>query len=160
MAARRLAGRLSLRDTLARNLATINMYAAAAGKPAQVLQASLVQKPKRAYAKRTASAQTEASVLTAIRDYLRLHRDVAFCWRMQSGVFVDGERMIRVGFKGLPDLIGMLRYTGRLFAIEVKRPGGKATPEQHEVLDWVRKQGGLAGVASSIEEAIVIVEGR
>ena len=158
MRRRTIPGREDLRTTLARNMAQINMLAAAAGKEPQVLHASLTQKPKRAYAPRQRPDITEAQVLKSIMPALRLHNAVALAWRMQSGVFTEGERMIRVGFRGLPDLVFMLRG-GRFGVIEVKRPGGKATPEQIEVLKWVRDQGGLAGVATSIEEAIAIVEG-
>jgi hypothetical protein len=42
--------------------------------------------------------------------------------------------------------------TGRFLAIEVKRPGGKPTPEQLQFIDTINQAGGLAFVAHSIEE--------
>jgi hypothetical protein len=42
--------------------------------------------------------------------------------------------------------------TGRFLAIEVKRPGGKATQEQQQFIDTINAAGGLAFVAHSIEE--------
>jgi hypothetical protein len=42
--------------------------------------------------------------------------------------------------------------TGRFLAIEVKRPGGKATPEQQQFIDTINQAGGLAFVARSVEE--------
>ena len=46
-------------------------------------------------------------------------------------------------------------YTG----IEVKSRTGRATPEQLAFIDTVRRAGGRAGVARSVEEAKRIVEG-
>jgi hypothetical protein len=45
-----------------------------------------------------------------------------------------------------------LPKTGRFLAIEVKRPGGKPTPEQQQFMDMINQAGGLAFVAHSIEE--------
>ena len=59
---------------------------------------------------------------------------------------------------GTPDVIGV--YRGRAFAIEVKRPGGKATPLQlHELSQWAAA-GAVAGVATSVEEAEGLLDVR
>jgi hypothetical protein len=50
------------------------------------------------------------------------------------------------------DIIGCRLKTGRFLAIEVKRPGGKPTPEQQQFIDTINHAGGLAFVARSIEE--------
>jgi hypothetical protein len=42
--------------------------------------------------------------------------------------------------------------TGRFLAIEVKRPGNKASPEQQQFIDTINEAGGLAFVARSVEE--------
>ncbi len=53
--------------------------------------------------------------------------------------------------KGMADLHGMLP-DGRYFALEVKRPGEKATPEQQAFLAVVRAGGGIAAVVRGFEE--------
>lgn len=77
----------------------------------------------------------------------------------------DG-RVIRFGLAnpGGADLIGwqplvitrehMGMSLARFIACEVKRPGGKPTPEQFAFLDAVRRAGGLAVVAHSEQELI------
>ncbi len=57
---------------------------------------------------------------------------------------------------GTPDLIGVLR--GVSFAIEVKRPGQSATLLQtHELEQW-GLQGWAVGVATSVQEALDIID--
>lgn len=65
------------------------------------------------------------------------------------------------GQRGMADICGKLK-DGRKFAIEVKRPEKRnnVTAEQMEFLDDYIKRGDLAGVATSVEEAFAIVEGR
>lgn len=60
---------------------------------------------------------------------------------------------------GLPDLVGC--KDGHFFGIEVKVPGREhtLTPRQAAALEEIRKHGGLAGVAVSIEDAQEIVDG-
>src|SRR3990167_7798940 len=60
--------------------------------------------------------------------------------------------------RGEPDLIGCLR--GQAFAVEIKRPGGRATKLQaHRLAAWTRA-GARAGVAHTVEEAVDIVTGQ
>jgi hypothetical protein len=54
--------------------------------------------------------------------------------------------------RGVSDIIGCIPKTGRFLAIEVKRPGGKPTPEQQQFIDTINAAGGLAFVARSVEE--------
>lgn len=75
----------------------------------------------------------------------------------------DGKpsRFMRSCRRGRVDLDGFTR-DGRVIAIEVKRPQTRTnlTIEQTEYLDAVRAAGGVAGVATSVEEAVAIVEGK
>lgn len=57
---------------------------------------------------------------------------------------------------GSSDLIGYTA-TGRFIAIEVKTPTGRATDEQLAFIEAVRKVGGIAFIAHSVEEAIALV---
>ncbi|ULG73188.1 VRR-NUC domain-containing protein [Macrococcus brunensis] len=52
---------------------------------------------------------------------------------------------------GVPDIIACVN--GRFVAVEVKRPkGGIVSPLQHENIDWINRTGGVALVATSIDE--------
>lgn len=67
----------------------------------------------------------------------------------------------KAGQKGMADICGKLK-DGRRFAIEVKRKTErkKLSVEQREFLEDYIKRGDLAGVATSVEEAFAIVEGK
>lgn len=54
--------------------------------------------------------------------------------------------------KGISDILGC--YQGRMFALELKRPGGKPTAEQLAFLEQVRQQGGIGFWADSVEGVI------
>lgn len=56
--------------------------------------------------------------------------------------------------KGSADLIGILKPSGRFFALELKTDKGKTTPEQELFLKLVKNMGGYSGVARSVEEAM------
>ena len=76
----------------------------------------------------------------------------------------DGKpssRFMRSCKKGRVDLDGF-SVNGKVIAIEVKRPSTRnnLTDEQRAYLERVKRSGGLAGVATSVEEAFAIVEGR
>lgn len=75
-------------------------------------------------------------------------------WRNNIGVARnEGSRPVQygVGGKGGSDLIGVLN--GRFIALEVKKPGGRVSPEQLEFLECVRSVGGFAAVVHSVDEA-------
>ena len=98
-------------------------------------------------------------------------------WRVNSRVLrMPGrggrERLVRFGgIKGMSDLIGWRtesRTNGihthgpvitfaRFLALEVKRPGQEATPEQRAFLDAVRTAGGLAAVVHSAANAVEVL---
>ena len=59
---------------------------------------------------------------------------------------------------GSADLIGIVMPLGKFLALEVKRPGEKPSEAQAHWLALVRKAGGIAGVVTSVEEAISLVE--
>ncbi len=60
---------------------------------------------------------------------------------------------------GIPDLLCIAPGTGRLVGIEVKRPHGtwKVTELQKHQIDLIRKAGGIAGVATSVSEALELL---
>lgn len=97
----------------------------------------------------------ERDVLAASLKLLKLHPKIAWAERMNVGKFkvVDahGERWIRAAFKGCSDIIGQLR-SGAFLAVETKRPGEHPTPEQQAFLEHVKRHGGVAFVARSIDD--------
>lgn len=57
--------------------------------------------------------------------------------------------------RGTPDIIGCHR--GKMFAIEVKTPSGRLTPSQKREIEAWKKAGAIAGVATSVGEARVLL---
>lgn len=53
---------------------------------------------------------------------------------------------------GVPDIIGI--HQGRFVGIEVKAPNGKPSVQQSRFLDEIRKQGGIAILAYSVDDVI------
>ena len=66
---------------------------------------------------------------------------------------------IRLAAPGVSDIIGWTEG-GRFVAIEVKASRGRLTDEQAAFIELVRRSGGLAGVARSVEEARAILDGH
>lgn len=106
------------------------------------------------------NAPLERDIQSAILEYLHAKR--IFCWRNNSGMqflpYTNREgksrmRALRIGLPGSSDILGCLP-DGRFLAIEVKRPGNKPTIEQQEFLDNIASRGGVAFVATSIDDVI------
>lgn len=92
-----------------------------------------------------------------LMEQIRLHlgkKSDLVLWRNQGGsVEVDGRWQTYGLVKGASDLIGILKPSGRFFALEVKSKTGRASEEQLLFLDLVRNFGGYGIVARSVEEA-------
>ena len=100
----------------------------------------------------------EQQIKKSIADYLRLKKFIVINHR-NVGIFKqDTKRYIPLpaGEKGVSDLIGC-SPDGRFLAVEVKRPGGKATPDQIEFLERVKASGGIAVLAYSLEDVLAAV---
>lgn len=91
----------------------------------------------------------ERDILADILSALRRDPRIWIVERTQSGLFQDGDRMIRVGTKGKLDITGMLRG-GKYYEIEVKRPGNKPDGYQSARIDNINRGGGAATWASSV----------
>lgn len=150
-------GRQSPREIKLRNNAVDRYYASAFGKEPRF---QVPVKPLRerstdidAAHRKKPGTPLERHVLAAVLKILRSHPKVALVYRQQSGVFSEGDRMIRVGERGRPDVFFMLKG-GRFGACEVKRPGGKLEPHQEQALGDIRAFGGIAFVAYTAGDVI------
>jgi hypothetical protein len=159
--------RPTLRETIAKNQASMDLYAALSGKP-RVELAMPPEPVKRAPRAKPAEPRgTEADVMKAVHAFLRVHPRVAWFMRINSGAVSDGDRHVvfyrlwmrglGVRSKGMADYLGQLD-DGRLFLLECKRPGlRKATPEQQELLEWCRWHGGRAAAVQSVEDVAEVL---
>ena len=99
----------------------------------------------------------EALAMPAILLALRLHPKVAWAERINTGGawFGEGARrqFVKFGWSGMADLTGQLR-DGRRLDVEAKASDGKATPEQAAYLALVRRFGGVAFVARSVDDVL------
>lgn len=69
---------------------------------------------------------------------------------------IRSPRIVKYGLcNGSADLIGITK--GQFVSLEVKRPGGRATPEQIKWLSMVRQMGGIAEIVHSVEEAHAVL---
>jgi len=102
--------------------------------------------------KRT-NAKPEAAALCEVLMALRANPLVAWCERMNSGAIRVGNRFVRFGFVGCPDVLGQLR-DGRLLGVEVKAPRGRLSPEQAVMLERINTAGGLAFVARDCRDVL------
>ncbi|MCQ6344026.1 VRR-NUC domain-containing protein [Bacillus cereus] len=69
----------------------------------------------------------------------------------------DG-RMVSTGLpKGFSDLFGFRKSDGKMFFLEVKNEKGRLRANQKHFIEMMRKNGAIAGVARSAEEAIELV---
>ena len=98
---------------------------------------------------------SEKGTQKAILQWLRLHG--AFAVRVNTGATKIGERFVRFNDTvGCPDILccwpGVQYSSGIFVGIEVKRVGGRLRPEQAACLDAIRKAGGLAFVARSVDD--------
>lgn len=87
-----------------------------------------------------------ASIVKALKKY-----GVQWLWKTHGNPYQTS---------GVPDILCIAPGTGRFVGIEVKRPDGygKATPLQLEQIERIRAAGGVAGIATSPEEALALVE--
>jgi RecB family endonuclease NucS len=102
---------------------------------------------------------TEQQIQKAIIDYLKLKKYVVFKHR-NVGIFKkETQQYIPLAFgeKGITDIIAC-DTRGRFWGIEVKRKGGRVSPEQTDFIARIRKNGGIAFIAYSIDDVIREVE--
>jgi hypothetical protein len=101
----------------------------------------------------------ESAIQKEIMNMLKEHPRVVWCYVTSAGYVrgIQGGMRFKVGFDGMSDILGQLR-DGRLFAIEVKRPGKKPTELQQEFIDMVNNNGGVANWVDNLMDAMQLIE--
>lgn len=163
-------GRISLKDTMRAGLAAQRLYHAALpdDDPRRAIHAERLNRlavelaPKRDRIRRPVDGRPverlEKHVLADVLQALRQDPRVALVERSQSGLFQDGNRYIRVGTPGKLDITIMLAGgSARYGEIEVKRPGQRPDERQANRIAYIVKHGGIAGYATSAEEALALL---
>jgi len=84
--------------------------------------------------------QKEQQLIGEILEYLSLRG--IFAWRQNAGL-----------------ILGIIPPHGRFLAIEVKKPGRKPTAHQRAFLAEVKRMGGIALVAHSLEDVERVLDG-
>lgn len=107
-------------------------------------------------AKKAVPKPLEKHIQTAILHWLYRQpqcmawRNNNHSWQTKHGAWVNhmgiGHR------KGISDILGV--WQGKPLAIEVKRPGGRLTPEQKAFLKEFQDKGGIAIVAFCLEDVM------
>ena len=99
------------------------------------------------------NSRPEAAALVEVLKALRAHPAVAWAERMNTGAARVGNRFIRFGWPGCPDVLGQLK-DGRLLGVEVKAKAGRLRPEQALFLERIRCAGGVAFVARDLRDVM------
>lgn len=150
--------RKTLRQTIDDNRAHLIGLAKLAGKPPPVFEP--LPEIKKRSPSQPGNHPSEAQVLKSVMAYLRVHPNVAWRCRINSGTFCEDDRFVQSNSqRGMSDIIGMLKG-GRLFAIEVKSKMGKLSDNQRDFLHLIAYENGLSGVARCIEDVDRILSGE
>lgn len=97
-----------------------------------------------------AKAQSETDIIKSILSYLAANHIMA--WRMNTGAALNpAGRLVRFGVPGMPDIAGVLPGGHALF-LEVKRPGGRVSPEQDRMRTRLVEAGALVSIVHGIAE--------
>lgn len=99
---------------------------------------------------------TEGVIHRAVVDHLHRRAHPGVVWFHVPNAprnAIAGAILKRMGMRaGVSDLL--LFHRKELFALELKRPGGRATDEQQKFLDDIRQNGGHGVVAEGLDEAL------
>lgn len=99
------------------------------------------------------NSRPEAAALAEVLKALKAHPAVAWAERMNSGAAKVGDRFIRFGWPGCPDVLGQMK-DGRLLGVEVKSQVGRLRPEQTLFLEHIRSAGGVTLVARDCQDVV------
>ena len=100
---------------------------------------------------------SEQDIQKIIIDYLRIKRYVVFKHHSTGSTVREGKAVFfKYGEKGISDIIAC-SPKGTFVAIEVKKKGGKTSPEQLDFLARVKACGGIAILAHSLDEVLAVI---
>ena len=106
---------------------------------------------------------TEKQLVNLIIEFLNYSGE-CWVWRNNAGNIIKEykgkKRVIFLGPKGSPDIIGVHRESGRFIGIEVKLPKRRntLTAYQKDFLNQIGLYSGITGVATTPEEALEIIK--
>lgn len=85
---------------------------------------------------------------------------VIFRANVGKGFTFDG-RYFDTGLpKGFSDLFGFKKENGKAVFIEVKTKNGRASKEQKNFLEQMKRNGAIAGICRSAEDALKLIGGK
>ncbi len=90
---------------------------------------------------------TQKQILDWLKETHLLH------WRQNSGVVFAGNRMVRLGEAGLPDIVVIIPPNGRVLGLEVKSAKGQLRPDQKLFRDKILAAGGYFRVVRTLVQA-------
>ncbi|MGC8553844.1 MAG: hypothetical protein ACP5O7_13455 [Phycisphaerae bacterium] len=100
--------------------------------------------------KQTKLRSRESDLVKGILDYLRLRKDV-IAWRQNTGATRIGDRFIRYGLVGQPDITGII-IGGYRLDIECKVKGGRLSAEQAKYREQAKAMKSCYILAYCIED--------
>lgn len=93
-------------------------------------------------------------IRAAVSEYCVIFR-VNVC----SGRTLDGRWITSGVPAGFSDLFGVRKSDGKAVFIEVKTPKGRASKAQLHFIEMMQKNGAIAGICRSAEDAVRLVTG-
>ena len=99
---------------------------------------------------------TEHDVQNTIRSALSQYA-IVFRVNVGSGKTADGRFFTTGVPPGFSDLFGFRLSDGKIFFIEVKKPGGAVRPQQTHFIKLMRSYGAIAGVCYSTHDALKLI---
>jgi hypothetical protein len=105
------------------------------------------------------SSKPETLIQRGVIDALNAS-ELCHVWRQQSGQVRARRGFVHLAPRGSSDVVGyLLDGSGRHLALEVKLPDEQPTDIQRATLARVAAAGGVAGVVTSVGEALSLVRG-
>lgn len=83
---------------------------------------------------------------------------VIFRMNVGSGYTFDGRYFSTGVPKGFSDLFGFRKSDGKAVFIEVKTAKGRASREQENFINQMKKYGAIAGICRSADDAIILTK--
>lgn len=106
------------------------------------------------------STKSEHTIQSEIQVALSKHKCSIFRANVGKIRLPDG-RFFSTGLpSGFPDLFGFRWTDGKIFFIEVKNTKGRLRPDQIVFHKMLQRHGVIHGVARSVEDALMIVDGE